>query len=81
MTDGQRAAEMISDFCNCNDKKSKQDFLRTLQEDHRYLQSLEIEFFLQVLKMYSQVGTDGRNEYHVKTLQKIMPIIEKEFGI
>ena len=77
---GKQAAELISRMVNTNDKDSLNTFIKTLQIDHRFLQGQEIELFIRVMKMFSEVGTDARNEREVQFAKYIVDHMEQKIG-
>ena len=76
--EGTKVAEEISNAINTSDKGFMQDMLNFFRTDHRFLQGEEIKAMLTFMKMFSQVGTDGRNEHEVAFMKKIVDYIEKD---
>ena len=77
---GKQAAEMLSQMVNTNNQEELNEFIETLRKDHRFLQGQEIMFILKLMKMFSEVGTDARNEREVNFVRKIVTYIEDEIG-
>ena len=75
---GTRVAQEISNAVNCNNREFLQQMLDYFRKDHRFLQGEEIKALLVFMKMFSQVGTDGRNEHEVKFMKKIVDFIEND---
>jgi hypothetical protein len=77
---GKQAAEMISQMVNTNNTEELNEFIETLRKDHRFLQGQEIMFLLKLMKMFSEVGTDARNEREVNFMKKVVAYVENEIG-
>ncbi len=77
---GKQAAEMISQMVNTNNTEELNKFIETLRNDHRFLQGQEIILLLKLMKMFSEVGTDARNEREVNFMKKVVAYIENEIG-
>jgi len=75
---GEQVAGEISNAVNCHDRAFLQQMLDFFSKDHRYLQGEEIKAMLIFMKMFSEVGTDGRNEYEVAFMKKIVNYIEND---
>ena len=75
---GEQVAGEISNAVNCNDKEFLQQMLDFFSKDHRFLQGQEIKAMLTFMKMFSEVGTDGRNKYEVEFMKKIVNYIEND---
>ena len=77
---GKQAAEMLSQMINTNNQEELNEFIETLRKDHRFLQGQEIMFLLKLMKMFSEVGTDARNEREVNFMKKVVAYVENEIG-
>jgi len=77
---GKQAAEMISQMVNTNNTEELNKFIERLRNDHRFLQGQEIILLLKLMKMFSEVGTDARNEREVNFMKKVVAYIENEIG-
>jgi len=77
---GKQAAELISQIVNTNNTKELNEFIETLRKDHRFLQGQEIILLLKLMKMFSEVGTDARNEREVNFMKKVIAYVENEIG-
>ena len=76
----KQAAELISRMVNTNDKESLNSFIEALRKDHRFLQGQEILFFIKVMKMFSEVGVDARNEREVNFARDVVKFMEEKIG-
>ena len=77
---GKQAAESISQMVNANNTEELNEFIETLRKDHRFLQGQEILFFIKVMKMFSEVGVDARNEREVNFAKDVVKFIEEKIG-
>ena len=77
---GKQAAELISQMVNTNNTEELNEFIETLRKDHRFLQGQEILFFIKVMKMFSEVGVDARNEREVNFAKDVVKFIEEKIG-
>lgn len=77
---GKQAAELISQMVNTNDKENLNSFIETLRKDHRFLQGQEILFFVKVMKMFSEVSVDARNEREVNFAKDVVKFMEEKIG-
>ena len=77
---GKQAAESISQMVNANNTEELNEFIETLRKDHRFLQGQEILFFIKVIKMFSEVGVDARNEREVNFAKDVVKFMEEKIG-
>ena len=84
---GEAVAAIMSFFVNGTCHESSEAFVDTVMKDHRTLQQQTFSTFLLTISKWAEVGDDkefcrfdARNEFTVKTSQKIRDMLEEEFG-
>lgn len=75
---GKSTASDISHAINTNNMGFMQNMLDYFKTDHRFLQGQEMRAILTFIKMFSQVGTDERNEFEVNLMKKIVRYVEED---
>ena len=84
---GEAIAAILSSFVNGSEGGSCKAFVEAITGDHRTLQQLTFNLFLQLVAKWSEVGDDTerchfdeRNEFTVNMSQKIRDMFEEDFG-